>query len=211
MSHRLKIEYFWDRTELNLLVKFFPGLESVGSRFESVPCASRFLCLPAPKWRAKYYKYNASIHTNHVTLGGQPPLMIMTLCCFFHLGRGLNKKIFATTTFQISNLIDAKLPVIRPVFLRTLRERRLFDVDVEVILADDAMIESKTPVNSWRFPSGDGMARFFVFFGGWIYRRLLGIESHLSVECPDTRVHLKGSKVLEGWYPVGEISRKICA
>lgn len=105
MSHRLKIEYFWDRTELNLLVKFFPGLESVGSRFESVPCASRFLCLPAPKWRAKYYKYNASIHTNHVTLGGQPPLMIMTLCCFFHLGRGLNKKSLQPPLFRSLTLL----------------------------------------------------------------------------------------------------------
>ena len=41
-------------------------------------------------------------------------------------------------------------------FLRTLRERRLFDVDVEVILADDAMIESKTPVKFDAFLAATG-------------------------------------------------------
>ena len=33
---------------------------------------------------------------------------------------------------------------------RTLRERRLFDVDVEVILADDAMIESRAELGMCR-------------------------------------------------------------
>ena len=108
-------------------------------------------------------------------------------------------------------LFDAKLPVYVPCFSGP-------------FVRDDClmwmskwfwqMMQWLSPKPQWipdAFPAATGWLVFSFFFGGWIYRRLLGIESHLSVECPDTRVHLKRSKVLEGWYPVGEISRKICA
>ena len=46
--------------------------------------------------------------------------------------------------FTSYHLISSHVYLLRGSHDRTLRERRLFDVDVEVILADDAMIEPYT-------------------------------------------------------------------